>query len=105
VDNKDQRHVANKQFIVLLETAQRTSKPGFHRNSRRCSTDSVLNSHDTDLKFNTFLNIFLRLFEASFPTKTQKKVFENNEWIIKGIKTFCRHKRELYLNCRSSDNQ
>jgi hypothetical protein len=64
-----------------------------------------LNSHDIDSKFNTFLNIFLTLFEASFPTKTQKKVFENNEWITKGIKTSCRYKRELYLNCRSSDNQ
>jgi hypothetical protein len=67
--------------------------------------DSVLNGHDIDSKFNTFLNIFLRLFEASFPTKTQKKVFENNEGITKGIKTSCRFKRDLYLNCRSSDNQ
>jgi hypothetical protein len=64
-----------------------------------------LNSHDIDSKFNTFLNIFFRLFEASFPIKTQKKVFENNEWITKGIKTSCRYKRELYLNCRSNDNQ
>jgi hypothetical protein len=61
------------------------------------------NSHDIDSKFNTFLNIFLRLFEVSFPTKTQKKVFENNEWITKGIKTSCRYKSDLYLNCRSSD--
>jgi hypothetical protein len=31
--------------------------------------DSVLNSHDVGLKFNTFLNILLRNSEASFPPK------------------------------------
>jgi HSP90 family molecular chaperone len=39
---------------------------------------SVLNSHDVDSKFNTFLNIFLRNVEASFPTKTEKRMFKNN---------------------------
>jgi hypothetical protein len=37
------------------------------------SWDSVSNSHDVDSKFNTFLNIFLKNFEASFPTKTLKR--------------------------------
>jgi hypothetical protein len=48
--------------------------------------DSVLNSHDVNLKFNTFLNIFLRTFEASFATKTLKRMSENNEWILKASK-------------------
>jgi hypothetical protein len=56
--------------------------------------DSVLNSLDVDSKFNTFLNIFLN-FEASFPTKTEKRMFENNEWSTKGIKTLCKHKQDL----------
>jgi hypothetical protein len=30
---------------------------------------------------------------------------ENNEWITKGIKTSCKHKQDLYLNCQSSNNQ
>jgi hypothetical protein len=67
--------------------------------------DSVLNSHDVGSKFNTFLNIFLRNFEVSFPTKTEKRMFANNEWITKGIKTSCEHKRDLYLNCQTSDNK
>jgi hypothetical protein len=62
------------------------------------------NSHDVDLKFNTFQSI-LRIFEASFPTNTQKKVFKSNEWITKGIKISCKHKRDLYLNSRTSNNQ
>jgi hypothetical protein len=65
--------------------------------------DSVLNSHDIDSKFNTLLNIFLRIFEASFPNKTEKWMFENNEWIIKGIKTSCKH-RDLYVCYQSSNN-
>jgi hypothetical protein len=67
--------------------------------------DSISNSHDVDSKFNTFLNIFLRNFEASFPTKTVKRMSENNEWTTKGIKTPCKHKQDLYLNCQSSNNQ
>jgi hypothetical protein len=42
---------------------------------------------------------------VSFPTKTVKRVSENNEWITKGIKTSCKHKQYLYLNCQSSNNQ
>jgi hypothetical protein len=67
--------------------------------------DSVLNSNDVDSKFNTFLNIFFRNFEVSFPTKTVKRMSENNEWITEGIKTSCKHKRDLFLNCQSSNNQ
>jgi hypothetical protein len=43
------------------------------------SWDSVSNSHDVDSKFNTFLNI-LSSFVVSFPTKTAKRMSENNEW-------------------------
>jgi hypothetical protein len=39
--------------------------------------DSLLSSHDIDTKFNTFLNTFLRIFEANFPTKTEKKKIMN----------------------------
>jgi hypothetical protein len=52
---------------------------------------SVLNSHDADSKFNTFLNIFLRNFQAHFPNKTVKRMSEN-KWITKGIKTSLKHK-------------
>jgi hypothetical protein len=32
-------------------------------------------------------------------------MYENDEWITKGIKTSCKHKRDLYLNCQSINNQ
>jgi hypothetical protein len=59
--------------------------------------DSVSKSHDVDSKFNTFPNIILN-FEARFPTKTVKRMSENNEWTTKGSKTSCKHKQDLYLN-------
>jgi hypothetical protein len=67
--------------------------------------DLVPNNCDVDSKFTTFLNILVRYFEVSFPTKTKKRISENNGWITTGIKTFCRHKQDLYLNCQSSNNQ
>jgi hypothetical protein len=42
---------------------------------------------------------------VSFPTKTEKRMFKNNEWITKGFETSCKHKRDLYLNCQTSNNQ
>jgi hypothetical protein len=65
----------------------------------------LLSGGDMDSKFSSFLNIFLRIFETSFPTETEKKLFETNVWITKGIKTSCKHKRALYLNSRISNNQ
>jgi hypothetical protein len=64
----------------------------------------IVTSHGVDLKFNTFQNI-LRIFEASFATNTQKKVFKSNEWIPKGIKISYKHKRDFYLNSQTSNNQ
>jgi hypothetical protein len=55
----------------------------------------VLNSHDTDSTFKTSLNIFLRIFEANFPTNTEERVFGNNELVTKGIKTSCKQTRFL----------
>jgi len=55
------------------------------------------------IKFNSFLNTYLRIFYATFPLK---KI--NNEtkapWITVGIKTSCIQKRKLYLACRNSTN-
>jgi hypothetical protein len=59
--------------------------------------ESVLSKHEAFWKYNTFLNI-LRTYETSFPTKTERRVFNNNEWITKVIRTSCKHKRNLSLN-------
>jgi hypothetical protein len=62
------------------------------------SWDSIFNSKDVNTMYNSFLNIYLRIFYSSFPLK---KVTTRNKhdinWITLGIKTSCWHKRELYL--------
>jgi len=48
----------------------------------------------------------LRIFYSSFPLKKviSRNNKDNKNWITIGIKTSCRHKRELYLPCRNSNN-
>ena len=55
--------------------------------------------------FNSFLNIYLKIFYSSFPPKTViNGNNDNNDWITLGIKTSCEHKRELYIVYISSNN-
>jgi len=61
------------------------------------SWDSIFNSEDVNAMFNSFLNIYLRIINSSFPLK--KVINRNNNdsnWITPGNRTSCRHKRELY---------
>jgi hypothetical protein len=56
--------------------------------------------------FKSFFNIYLGIFYSSFLLK--KVISGNNNddknWITSGIKTSYRHKRELYLASRNSNN-
>ena len=56
--------------------------------------------------FNSFLDTYLRIFYSSFPLKKTSNTNnnDNKNWITSGIKILCRHKRELYLTCRISNN-
>jgi hypothetical protein len=70
------------------------------------SWDTIFNSEDVNIMFNSFLNIYLRIFYPSFPLK--KVINRNNDddknWITSGIKISHKHKRELYLTSRNSNN-
>ena len=70
------------------------------------SWDSIVNSEDVNAMLISFLNIYLRIFYSSFPIKkvTNRNNNDNN-WITLGIKTSCRHKRELYLVRRNSNDE
>ena len=56
--------------------------------------------------FNFFLDSYLKIFNSSFPLKrfhiAKKK--KNKNWITLGILTSCRHKRELFIASRNSNN-
>jgi len=70
------------------------------------SWDSIFNSEDVNAMFNSFLNIYLRIFYSSFPLKRVTNCNNNDDkWITLGIKTSCRHNRELYLISRNSNDE
>ena len=63
--------------------------------------DSIFNSEDVNAMFNSFLSIYLRVFNSSFPLKKIIKRNNNgNNWITSGTRTSCRHKRE-YSNSKN----
>jgi hypothetical protein len=54
--------------------------------------------------FNSFLNTFLRIFYSCFPLARIKNKNNSISWIKLGIKKSCKHKRELFLSTRDSNN-
>ena len=63
----------------------------------------IYQEHDINKIFNTFLNIFLTILEASFPQIYHVKQ-KDTAWITKGIRISCQRKRSLYLLSRNSDD-
>jgi len=51
---------------------------------------------------NNFLNIYLRIFNASFPVVKSKESTKSNRWLTTGIRISCTTKRNLYATYRNS---
>jgi hypothetical protein len=65
----------------------------------------VFDENDINIMFNSFLNIFLRLFNTSFPKSTAKPhITKKKLWISSNIKTKCNIKRHLYMISRNSND-
>ena len=64
----------------------------------------VLDGNDVNKIFNTFLNIFLRIYYSSFPLIQAKIKMNQNSWIKPVIITSCKHKRELYKELQNNNN-
>jgi hypothetical protein len=54
--------------------------------------------------FNIFLNNYLRIVYTSFPFRKIIERGKNRQWIIMGIKTSCKRKRQLYLHSKDSND-
>jgi len=54
--------------------------------------------------FNSFLNIFLRIYYSSFPLTQLKSKINQNSWITPGITTSCKHTTELYKELQNNNN-
>jgi len=66
--------------------------------------DNVFENDDINVTYNFFLNAYLRIFYSSFPLKKLITMTNGNVWITMGIRTSCKHKRELYLLCKNSND-
>jgi hypothetical protein len=65
----------------------------------------VFEENDVNIMFNSFLFIFLRLFNTGFPNSTVKPhITKKKLWISSSIKTKCNIKRHLYMISRNSND-
>jgi len=64
------------------------------------SWEEVFIDEDVTLIFNNFLNIYLRIYNASFPIIKRTKFIKPSPWITSGIKISCITKWNLYVRYR-----
>ena len=65
----------------------------------------VFIDEDVSQIFNNFLNIYLRIYNASFPVIKRTKFIKPSPWITSGIKISCITKRNLYVKYRDCKDQ
>jgi hypothetical protein len=66
--------------------------------------EQVFDENDVNKIFNSFPNIFLRIYYSSFPLIQAKSKMNQNSCITPGIITSCKHKRELYTGLQKNNN-
>ena len=62
--------------------------------------EEVFLEEDVNVIFNNFTNIYLRIFNASFPITKRKHHTKSNPWLTSGIRILCANKRYLYVSNR-----
>ena len=110
------------QMLTLYIPSHKSFKPGLARTGRKYDDSSIskfkmnliyenwenvfdsTSDNDVNVIFNNFLNMYLRIFYCSIPL--HKSLVRNmcKRWFTKGILISCRHKKDLYLLCRTSNN-
>jgi hypothetical protein len=105
--------------ILNLTLPTSTTTKRFFSSSRRIDSDSifkfqdllsyenwedVFRDNDVNTLFNTFLNTYLKIFYACFPTikKNEHKTFK--PWLTTGIRILCANRRKIYVTYRISNN-
>ena len=68
------------------------------------SWEDIFEGFDTNVIFNNFSNIYLKIFNACFTKSKQNSARRYNPWITGGIKIQCQNKRILDIRCRGSND-
>ena len=66
--------------------------------------EQVFDWNDVNKIFNSFLNIFLRIYYSSFPLIEAKSKMNQNSWITPGTITSSKHEGELYKELQNNNN-
>ena len=106
------------QIINLTHILSTTSKRLLSF-SRRIDSDSIFKFTDllsyenwedvfvdnnVNILFNNFLNTFLKIFYACFPTRKKNEHKISKPWLTTGIRISCANKRKMYATYRISNN-
>jgi hypothetical protein len=66
--------------------------------------DNIFSTDDVSIMFSSFLDTYLKMFYSNFLLKRAHINKKHKNWIILGILTSCKHKRELFTACRNNYN-
>jgi len=64
--------------------------------------DTIFSNDNTNEIFNSFLDIYLKIFETSFPLKKKTALLNFKPWLTQGIKNFCTNKKKLCEKLKNS---
>jgi len=105
--------------IINLTHIPSTTPKRFLSFSRRIDSDSIFKFTDllsyenwedvfvdnnVKILFNNFLNTYLKIFNACFPTRKKKGHKISKPWLTTGIIISCANKRKMYEIYRISNN-
>jgi hypothetical protein len=76
----------------------------FQLNLSHETWEEVFDGNDLNKIFNSFLNIFIRIYYSSFPLVQAKSKMNKNSSITPGTIISCKHKRELYKELQNNNN-
>jgi hypothetical protein len=61
------------------------------------SWEDIFEESDTNVIFNNFLNIYLKIFNACFAKSIHNSAHRYNPWITREIKILC-HKKNTFIH-------
>jgi hypothetical protein len=95
--------IQNPKFKIITRT-DTYSILDFWCNLSFEAQNRIFGINDVNSMFNSFLSIYLGIFYSSFPLKKVNTKTNSHAWITSGIRTSCKHERDLFLICRNSND-
>ena len=68
------------------------------------SLEDIFEGSDTNVIFNNFLHLYLKIVYACFTTSKINSAHRYDPWTTRGIKVSCHNKRILYMSWRGSND-